>query len=173
MSISLERLIEGIIATMRTDVIPNVSDAYARGQAVGVIDLLNNIAARVEWSRKPIEVAVVEKLDALRRVGELVPELGHHGAAFVLDPAASTLELTAMRDRLDGAICDTLAALLQRRRHGIDAASAEAIDLLVDSLRQELKREMKLTRKPLFAEIASGAAADRDTRGSVENGRGG
>ena len=53
MNVSLERLIEGIIATLRTDVIPNVSDAYARGQAVGVIDLLNNIGPRIEWARAP------------------------------------------------------------------------------------------------------------------------
>ena len=32
MNISLERLFEGIIATLRADVIPNVGDAYARGE---------------------------------------------------------------------------------------------------------------------------------------------
>jgi uncharacterized membrane protein (UPF0136 family) len=41
---SLDRLIGGIIATLRAHVIPNVTDGYARGQAIGVIDLLNNIA---------------------------------------------------------------------------------------------------------------------------------
>ena len=35
MNNSLERLIAGIIATLRADVIPNVTDAYARGQAIG------------------------------------------------------------------------------------------------------------------------------------------
>ena len=54
MNIPLYRLIEGIIATMRSDVIPHVSDSYARGQAVGVIDLLNNIAPRVEWAQAPL-----------------------------------------------------------------------------------------------------------------------
>ena len=44
MNNSLDRLIEGITATLRAHVIPNVTDAYARGQAIGVIDLLNNIA---------------------------------------------------------------------------------------------------------------------------------
>ena len=46
MNNSLDRLIEGVAATLRSDVIPNVTDAYARGQAIGVIDLLNNIAPR-------------------------------------------------------------------------------------------------------------------------------
>jgi hypothetical protein len=51
MNNSLERLTEGIIAALRTHVIPHVADAYARGQAIGVIDILNNIAPRLEWAR--------------------------------------------------------------------------------------------------------------------------
>lgn len=54
MSNSLDRLIGGIIATLRTHVIPNVTDSYARGQAIGVIDLLNNIAPRLDWARAPL-----------------------------------------------------------------------------------------------------------------------
>ena len=51
MNIALERLFEGMIATLRADVIPRVEDPFARGQAVGLIDLINNIAPRVEWAR--------------------------------------------------------------------------------------------------------------------------
>ncbi|MBL8582260.1 MAG: hypothetical protein JNL61_08550, partial [Rhizobiaceae bacterium] len=58
MNIALSRLVEGIIATMRSDVIPHISDPFARGQAIGVIDLLNNIAPRVEWSQAPLLAAV-------------------------------------------------------------------------------------------------------------------
>ena len=54
MNNSLDRLIGGIIATLRAHVIPNVTDGYARGQAIGVIDLLNNIAPRLEWARAPL-----------------------------------------------------------------------------------------------------------------------
>ena len=75
MNISLERLLEGIIATLRTDVIPNVSDAYARGQAVGVIDLLNNIGPRIEWARAPVAAAIAEKRELLRKVAELLPDM--------------------------------------------------------------------------------------------------
>ena len=59
MNNSLERLIAGIMATLRADVIPNVTDAYARGQAIGVIDLLNNIAPRLEWARAPLVRSVL------------------------------------------------------------------------------------------------------------------
>ena len=51
MNNSLERLIAGIMATLRADVIPNVTDAYARGQAMGVIVLLNNLPPLLEGAR--------------------------------------------------------------------------------------------------------------------------
>jgi len=36
MNIALERLFEGIVTTLRADVIPHVGDSFARGQAVGI-----------------------------------------------------------------------------------------------------------------------------------------
>ena len=74
MNNSLDRLIEGITATLRAHVIPNVTDAYARGQAIGVIDLLNNIAPRLEWARAPLAEAVAERRRAIRAVCALLPE---------------------------------------------------------------------------------------------------
>ena len=74
MNNSLERLIAGIIATLRTDVIPNITDAYARGQAIGVIDLLNNIAPRLEWARAPLAEAVAERRKAVAAARALVPQ---------------------------------------------------------------------------------------------------
>ena len=64
---------EGVIATLREHVIPHVTDAYARGQAIGVIDLLNNIAPRVEWARAPLAEAVAERRRAIRAVCALLP----------------------------------------------------------------------------------------------------
>ena len=62
---SLERVLEGIAATLRTDVIPKVTEEHARSQAVGVIDLINNLAARVEWARDPLLRGVRERREAL------------------------------------------------------------------------------------------------------------
>jgi hypothetical protein len=150
MNASLARLIEGIIATLRTDVIPNVSDPYARGQAVGVIDLLNNIGPRVEWARQPVLDAVGEKRALLCSVSTLLDI----EVAAATAPAGdmTTAELAAERDRLDAAIGDALAAAHARG----DAVGKEALGLLIAHLHDEQTMEMKLTRKPLFAEIASG-----------------
>ena len=76
MNIALERLLEGIVTTLRNDVIPHVVDPYARGQAVGVIDLLNNIAPKLEWARGPLLGEIEEKRGLLRAVAERrLPEL--------------------------------------------------------------------------------------------------
>lgn len=156
MNIPLERLIEGIVATLRTDVIPNVADGYARGQAVGVIDLLNNIGPRIEWARDPILEAVSEKYTLLRKVGDLMPELGAVAAGIPF-AMMSTSALSAERDRLDAVIGDVLAAI--HDGDGQSEAGREALGLLKQHIHDDVGREMKLTRKPLFAEIASGTDA--------------
>lgn len=150
MNIALERLVEGIVATLRTDVIPNVSDAYARGQAVGVIDLLNNIAPRIEWAQRPIRDAVAQKRALLAEIAKLVPAAA--GDMPGVSDAATATELLLERDALDARIGDAIAAL----GGGADGA-AEALALIRRHLHDEQKQEMKITSKPLFAEIASGS----------------
>jgi hypothetical protein len=157
MNNSLERLIAGIIATLRTDVIPNVTDAYARGQAIGVIDLLNNIAPRLEWARALLAEAVAERRSAVRAVRALLPQApaGTAGLSEQAIAAASAAELAAERDRLDGEISDLIAWTQGAGARG-DIAAATA--LFRQHVHDELARDMKLTRKPLFAEISKATA---------------
>lgn len=150
MNVALERLLEGIIATLRNDVIPHVGDAYARGQAVGVIDLLNNIGPRIEWARAPLIEAVTEKAALLAAVAPLLPGMAAPGEAVAVERLSSA-ELAAERDRLDAAIGDALAIA-----HAAGEAGREALTAIVRHLHDEQARAMKTTRKPLFAEIASG-----------------
>jgi hypothetical protein len=150
-NISLERLFEGIVTTLRADVIPSVGDAYARGQAVGVIDLINNIAARVEWARAPALESVREKRRLLSSVaealGEPSPEAG--GALEALGSA----QLSAERARLDADLCEAMKRAYARSG---EPTAREALNLMIRHAHDEAGAEMKLTRKPLFGEIASG-----------------
>ncbi len=150
MNIPLNRLIEGIIATMRSDVIPHVADPYARGQAVGVIDLLNNIAPRVEWAQAPLARLVQAKRDLLAELAGLAPVVAAPEPAAMAETAE---DLLAAKARLDAAIGDAIA-LIWPRRHEPDFARAAA--LVQSHLHDEMAAELKMTRKPLFAEIASG-----------------
>jgi hypothetical protein len=163
MNISLERLVEGIIATLRTDVIPNVGDAYARGQAVGVIDVLNTIAARAEWSRQPVILSLHAKRNLLAAVHALVPDAAAD-AGITIDAEASTAELEALSDRLDAAICEAIAVLHERASSS--GKAREALGVIKAALHDELTTQMKSTRKPLFAEIAAGA--EKKASGSTD-----
>lgn len=152
MNIPLERLIEGIIATLRTDVIPNVSDSYARGQAVGVIDLLNNIGPRIEWAREPLVEAVAGKRRLLADVRALLDPSVTDPGEEPAPEAMATAALTGERDRLDGLIGDAVAAASA----ATGDRAEQALKLLVAHMHEEAARALKMTRKPLFAEIASG-----------------
>jgi hypothetical protein len=178
MNNSLDRLIGGIIATLRTHVIPNVTDGYARGQAIGVIDLLNNIAPRLEWARAPLAEAVAERRNTIRAVRARLPRApagGQEWSDQTLACAGSS-ELAAERDRLDGEIADLITWTHEALKtnetpatnatpgngahdRGAPADVAAAMALLRQHVRDELKREMKLTKKPLFAEISKAAGS--------------
>lgn len=156
MNIALERLIDGIIATMRSDVIPHVQDSYARGQAVGVIDLLNNIAPRVEWAQAPIARTVEAKRDLVAEIATLVPA----ARAALADPVEgmnTADDLLAAKRRLDAAIGDAIAVIWPRRN---EAEFGRLAALVSAHLHDEMVAEMKITRKPLFAEIASGGGGN-------------
>ena len=150
MNIPLQRMIDGIIATMRSDVIPHVADSYARGQAVGVIDLLNNIAPRVEWAQAPLARQIEEKRALLAGIADVVP--GVLPEAPAAHPSTAE-ELLLAKGMLDAAIGDAIA-MIWPRRHEPDFARAAT--LVQAHLHDEMAAEMKITRKPLFAEIASG-----------------
>jgi hypothetical protein len=152
MNIALERLLQGIITTLRNDVIPHVTEAYARGQAVGVIDLLNNIGPRLEWARGPLLIDIEEKRAVLRTVARCLP-----GSALSAgnEAISVTTDLQAERDRLDALLGDALAELMAEGAPNAPDRD-QALALIRRHLHDSLTREMKLTRKPLFAEISSG-----------------
>lgn len=156
MNIPLPRLIEGIIATLRSEVIPHVQDPYARGQAVGVIDLLNNIEPRIEWATAPLQAQVEAKRDLLREITPLVPN-------DITSPAqrnCRTAEdyLVTQAD-LDARIGDALVALWPSR--SANPAAQAAVAKIQALLHDEASAAMKTTRKPSFAEIASGGEQAR------------
>jgi hypothetical protein len=152
---SLERLIGAVITTLRDNVVPHVADPYARGQAIGVIDLLNNIAPRLEWARASLAEAVAERRKALAAARALLPSApaGREECEEASIASADSAALAAERDRLDGEIADLLAWTQSSEARG-DVAAALAI--LLRHMHEEIAREMAMTKKPLFAEIAKG-----------------
>jgi hypothetical protein len=163
MNNSLNRLIDGIIIALEREIIPHVDDAYARGQAFAVMDLLRNMRPRLEWSREVTLAQVGLQEAALGRVDDLCRGQAERPPAYAPPPAPSntlgTKELEARRDQLEAEVCGLLKWLAGHRA-ALDAAVAKSIeDTLTNYMREAIKRELALTANPLFAEISRGANA--------------
>jgi hypothetical protein len=163
MNNSLNRLIDGIIIALEREIIPRVDDAYARGQAFAVMDLLRNMRPRLEWSREVTLAQVVLQEAALGRVDDLCRGRVERPPAY--EPPAvpsitlDTKELEARRDRLEAEVCGVLKWLTGHRT-ALDAAVAKSVEeTITNYMREAVRRELALTANPLFAEISRGANA--------------
>lgn len=160
MNNSLNRLIDGIIIALEREIVPHVDNAYARGQAFAVMDLLRNMKPRLEWSREVILAQVGLQEAALERVERLCSGQAIRPPAMPPAPApANTLgadKLEAWRNQLEAHVCELLR-WMDGQRARMEKATAAAVEkTLTDYMREALKREMALTANPLFAEISRG-----------------
>ena len=159
MNNSLDRLIDGMVATLRKEVIPHIEGDYARGQAFGVIYMLNSLKLRASWSNafliEPLR-ALEEASVALARLATQLPgaPLPDIQAPRELPDAAG---LQALRDAGDAQLC-ALIDWLAVRRADIPADTAARAQAIVDQcLRRQVQHEMATSARPMFVEISGGA----------------
>ena len=161
MNNSFPRLIDGMCATLRTEVLSRLDDEFARGQVFGVINLLNTFKVRADWSAGFLLQQIAAQHAALDSVLALVkgqPSLRAPVPVPAKDDASSTPinELLAMRDQGNRSISEWLQWLDSEK--GLDACVADAaIDLLRQAMRAEVQIELKNAPRPLFAEMSSGS----------------
>ncbi len=155
MNNSLPRLIDGMVATLRSEIIPHLDGEFARGQAFGVIYMLNNIRLRADWS----PAFLGEQLAALV---ELAVSLGSLGVdtKFIPETAPDSSDprvLEALRDEGDQRVC-ALMDWLEQQRAQLSVDTAAALDAaLFRYMNRQLKWELSTSAKPMFAEISGGA----------------
>ena len=154
MNNSLPRLIEGMVATLRSEIIPHLAGEFARGQAFGVIYMLNNIRLRADWSPSFLG----EQLAALAELAAALQALGVE-AKFIPETARDSTDprvLEALRDEGDRRVC-ALMDWLEQQRAQLPADTASALDAaLFRYMNRQLKWELSTSAKPMFAEISSG-----------------
>lgn len=156
MNNSLARILDGMIATLRNEVIPRLDDEFARGQAFGAVDLLNNLKPRIDWLVTPLFEEVREQRALFAQLAQILRD----AAAPIPEPsepleagtAAHVLE--ALRNEQDAQLC-ALIDWLALERASLPGATVAAVEAAFKQhMQAQLKREMNLTPKPLFAEIA-------------------
>ena len=157
MNNSLDRIYEAMSAALRRDILPRLDDAHARRQAIALIDLLNHLRLKTEWSPDPLRETVSAQIEALREVQRLFDGLPIQPRSHPLPPlpdrGLSVSELTALRDLLDEIVSRTLE-WIDRHREEVGSEQADTAAAILKALmHQQLRRELLLTPKPLFGEM--------------------
>ena len=154
MNNSFPRLIDGLCATLRTEVLSRLDDEFARGQVFGVINVLNTFKVRADWSAGFLlqQIAAQQRaLDALR------PLVGVPLPTAPLPAAAPAAELLARRDEGNRALQSVMQWLDGEAGAALDAERRARIEaLLLQAMRAEVELELKHSPRPLFAEMSSG-----------------
>lgn len=159
MNNSFPRLIDGMCATLRAEVLTRLDDEFARGQVFGVINLLNTFKARADWSAGFLLQQIAAQHDALLGVAALlqaVPNVRFE-APLAVPLATPIADLLAHRDEGNRQIGARLAWLDDQRQGLSPDVAARAEWLLREAMRAEVQIELKNSPRPLFAEMSSGS----------------
>lgn len=158
MNNSFPRLIDGMCATLRTEVLSRLDDEFARGQVFGIINLLNTFKLRADWSTDFLSQQVSVQCHALEQVRSLFASLPHTPdmATLTVPRVVSPAELLALRDTANLEI-SKLLDWFASAKESLPEATALAIESqLRQSMRREIEIELKNSPRPLFAEMSSG-----------------
>lgn len=168
MNNSFARLIDGMNATLRSEVLPRLDDDFARGQVFGVINLLNTFKVRADWSpgfvmqQLQAQRAALQEVAALARDAGVVDGLPREPASLASAAAPDPLQpgsagvgaLLAQRDAGNRAIGEWLRWLDDTHVRPPAAAAIEKV--LRAAMRAEVDVEIRNSPRPLFAEMSSG-----------------
>ncbi|HEV7575217.1 MAG TPA: hypothetical protein VGO85_04170 [Caldimonas sp.] len=161
MNNSFDRIVDGMCATLRSEVLTRLDDVFARGQVFGVINLLNTFKVRADWSAGFLLEQIAAQRSALASVAALIE--GQPGAAALPALPAGAVpqpvpiaELLAMREAGNRCIAELLR-WLDAQRATLSPELASGIDTqLRTAMRAEVSIELKNSPRPLFAEMSSG-----------------
>ena len=86
MNNSFPRLIDGMCATLRSEVLTRLDDEFARGQVFGIINLLNTFKSRADWSTDFLSQQLAVQCEALQQVKSLTSDLNNAPNVAVIRP---------------------------------------------------------------------------------------
>ncbi|MBT2301973.1 hypothetical protein J7E70_16035 [Variovorax paradoxus] len=163
MNNSFARLIDGMNATLRAEVLTRLDDEFARGQVFGVINLLNTFKTRADWSGGFLLQQITAQQEALAGAAPLLQQAAPRAAqplpalppetTFDPTPVSSLLE---RRDANNRAFSELLSWIDANREQLDASATQQAEALLRRGMRAEVDLELKNSPRPLFAEMSSG-----------------
>jgi hypothetical protein len=163
MNNSFARLMDGMCETLRAEVLTRLRDDFARGQVYGVINLLNTLKVRADWSPRLLLEQIDAQARGLSRAAEAARELAPVEAEALPAPASgapsagqSIEALLATRDANNRTIGAWLAWLDATRDRWPGPSTARVEEPLREAMRAEVDLELRFAPRPLFAEMSSG-----------------
>jgi hypothetical protein len=156
---SLPRLIDGMIATLRGEIIPHVEGDFARGQAFGLIYMLSSIRLRAAWSNEFLLEQIRALEDASQDLEAVMADLTGAPALTVRAPSGAPTagELESMRDQGAARVCELIDWLAAHGAGAPAVAVARADDIIARYVHRQLKWELTTSAKPMFDEISRGS----------------
>ena len=144
MNNSFDRLIDGMCATLREEVLTRLEDEFARGQVFGVINLLNTFKVRADWSPGFLVQQLQAQARALHEAADSAQGLEQAPvtAPFTVPQPIEADTLLALRDQGNRAISAWLDWLADHR----DRIPPETAAAVERALRQAMRRDRKSTR---------------------------
>ncbi len=158
MNNSLERLVDGMAATLRAEVVPHIEGDYARGQAFGVIYMLNSLKLRASWSNAFFSSQLRALEEASHALADLAPDLPDAPLPDVAAPEnlPDAVDLQAARDEGDAKMCALIDWLAGHGGERVDAV-AKAWAIVHDYIKKQTQYELTTSAKPMFVEMSGGA----------------
>jgi len=156
MNNSFARLIDGMCATLRAEVLTRLTDEFARGQVFGVINALNTFKVRADWSAALLLEQLAAQQEALDAIRPLVP------LSLPAEPSpvpTPTAELLQRRDAGNRALLSVLTWLDGPSAAADPVRRAAVEGHLRRAMRAEVDLELRHSPRPLFAEMSSGREA--------------
>jgi hypothetical protein len=160
---SLPRILDGLIATLRSEIIPALETDFARSQAIAAIDVLNNLKPRVDWLVTPLADEVAAQRALLAELSGVLAGSGAPAPPAVPDIAAAipAHAVQATRDALDAHLCDLTRWLSAGRAALGPERTAAAEGLLSRHRLGEVRRQLGLTAQPLFSESSHAKSVEQ------------
>jgi len=152
MNNSFVRLVDGMVEVLRRDIIPAMDGEFARGQAFGIIYMLESLKLRADWSA----TFLGEQVAALQALHDAIAALPARPSTMPALSAPASTDV-ASRDAGDRQVADLVDWLATQ------SSPPAAVRIAVDAyLNRQIRHELTTSARPMFAEISLGRDPDKD-----------
>ena len=169
MSQSFDLLIDGMIETVRSRILPQLGDDFVRGQAYGIIFALSGLKLSADWAIAPLQSQVMLQDRAFAEVARLGAGLDHPkipAVPRVLPGVPESADLERLRNDGDRKLGELLM-WTSGPGAAADPDRAKAIQTtLRHFMRDQLRIDISTMAKPMFHELATGEESEAAKSGS-------